>query len=52
VGESSEAVVAMKAEYLAKKSDLHAIVADSRMDAAGKAAGALLIDGFFAAFAK
>lgn len=52
VGESSEAVAAMQAEYLAKKSALHAIVADSRMDAAGKAAGKLLIDGFFAAFAK
>lgn len=52
VGESDEAIAAMKAEYLAKKSILAQLIDDSLMDAQGKASGRLLLDGFFAVLAE
>jgi hypothetical protein len=52
MGESSEAVAAMKAEYMAKKATLLALVHDSLMDEDGKKSATLLLEGFFAVLAE
>jgi hypothetical protein len=51
-GEDAERVDAMRAEYRAKQSALTRVIDESVMDAEGKAAGQLLIAGFFAALSE